>query len=108
MPSTPTLTHTLTRDGSAQTLGIHGMVDFSNADALSRWLNSAVSTECTSLVLDLRHLDFIDSSGARSLIEGHRLAATHGVWIKAVGASPIVLRTLSLLGVTDLFDIAPL
>ena len=59
------------------------------------------------LVLDLRNLEAVDSSGIRTLLLAQRAAAQRGATLRLAGASEPLIRLLTQGGVDDLFDMRP-
>ncbi|WP_043662927.1 STAS domain-containing protein [Streptomyces xylophagus] len=51
------------------------------------------------VVIDLRHVTFMDSSGINILIAVHRALAETGGWLRLAGATPSVLRIIQLVGI---------
>jgi anti-anti-sigma factor len=57
--------------GSEITVSVAGELDLNSADRLGRYIAEQLPNGVSTLVLDLRELTFIDSSGLRFLIELH-------------------------------------
>jgi anti-anti-sigma factor len=58
-----------TRDGDRLTLAVCGELDIGTVGVLVERVDATVDAELTTLTLDLSQLDFIDSTGLRSVIE---------------------------------------
>lgn len=79
-------------------------VDFTNVPQLSE----ALLTACRSnpvVVVDMSETGFCDSSGVRALVHAHQLARASGGELRAVVASPVLMRILAVMGVDRLFRI---
>jgi stage II sporulation protein AA (anti-sigma F factor antagonist) len=87
---------------SALVLVLHGELDVAYAPELRQELG-ALAGDGRKLILDLRRLDFIDSSGIAVLLDAARDARRDG-WDLGIirGGSPEVERVLSLTGLDDL------
>ena len=78
-----------------------GELDVATAGALERQLHELCDAGFEHVVLDLRDLTFIDSSGIRVLVSEHRLATTCGHELSIVGASAVVRRALEVCGLLE-------
>ena len=58
-----------TREGERLTLAVCGELDIGTVAVLTERVEATVDAEVTELTLDLSQLDFIDSTGLRSVIE---------------------------------------
>jgi anti-anti-sigma factor len=94
------------RSGGRVTLVLAGELDLAGTDALLRiaqsWLTRAAPAE---LVVDLGALDFMDSSGIRSLLELEELASECGSEFALLAPRPAVLRVLEITALLDHFRI---
>jgi anti-anti-sigma factor len=59
------------------------------------------------LEVDLAGLTFLDSSGMNALVDVHRDRDARGHRLVIRGASGIVLRALTITGLTEFFDLEP-
>lgn len=59
------------------------------------------------VVIDLRQVTFMDSSGINILIAVHRTLADADGWLRLAGAAPPVLRIIQLVGIDGLIDCCP-
>ncbi|MFD4555599.1 STAS domain-containing protein [Streptomyces sp. NPDC058469] len=59
------------------------------------------------VVIDLRHVTFMDSSGINILIAVHTRLAEAGGWLRLAGAAPPVLRVIQLVGIDGFIDCHP-
>lgn len=79
-----------------------GELDLATAPELERVLTERLGGE-TPVVLDLRELAFMDSSGVRSLVTAHRLAADGGPGLTIVrpDAGSPTSRVLDIAGIAE-------
>jgi anti-sigma B factor antagonist len=71
------------RDGDAQILALSGELDIATRDELELAIEEAEETSAKTIVLDLRRLEFIDSSGIHVIVAadqriGERLVVLRG------------------------------
>jgi anti-anti-sigma factor len=92
------------------TIGLDGELDIATAPALEQLLAELERDRWPTVVLDLRHLSFIDSSGIRALLAANRRIGRLGGHLVVRHSSRPVRRTLaatgadSILGLTDVID----
>lgn len=99
----PDLQTWLDADGRATVLRVSGEIDLSSADHFTAALGSAVDRS-GSVIVDLRDVAFMDSTGLRALLEARRRLDTDGRTISLhLEDSGPVARLLELAGVADLF-----
>ena len=84
-----------------------GELDIDTAHALEQGLDRAFDSASDRVVLDLRELDFIDSSGLRSLLIARRCAENARKHFALVAGSRELERTLEIAGVHSIFDWTP-
>jgi anti-anti-sigma factor len=77
------LSLTEVRDGAVLTIGVSGEVDLENAQQFDAFLRAAAGSDASRIVLDLRDLGFIDSTGLKAVMEaadvmGDRLGVYRG------------------------------
>jgi anti-anti-sigma factor len=66
---------TVSREADAYTLALFGELDIASCTELEEELELAEMSSAKLIVLDLRGLDFIDSSGLHAIVDAHRHAA---------------------------------
>jgi anti-anti-sigma factor len=99
----PDLMTTLERDGDATVLRVAGEVDLVNAHELAAALVAAAG-EGERLVVDLREVPFMDSTGLRSIIETRERFEKDGrppLRVRVEEGGPVA-RLLDLVGLRDL------
>jgi anti-sigma B factor antagonist len=83
----------------AVVLAVEGELDLASSPALEAQLESAGESEL--VILDLRKLDFMDSTGLRVLLQAYQRAEGSGRRFALVRGGPQVQRLLSLAGVAE-------
>ena len=92
------------RSGRRAVLGLSGELDLSVEPQVAAALADVASAE-TIVVIDLRALTFIDSSGVRALIEARRRCAELRCALYLVPGTEPVQRVLRLCGVQEHFEV---
>jgi anti-sigma B factor antagonist len=94
--------------GEATVVIPSGELDLATAPALEAALGRAFETAGEGrLVLDLRELDFIDSSGLRTLLTARRQAEEAGAQFSLDAGHRALERTLEIAGVHGVFTWTP-
>jgi anti-anti-sigma factor len=83
-------------DQGAPRLVVSGELDLASAEVLTSQMKQLESTEPPLLVLDLRELDFMDSTGLRTVIAADNRAKDRGARLVIVRASEEVNRVFRL------------
>jgi anti-anti-sigma factor len=92
------------RDGGAVVV-VTGEVDMSTSPALREQLR-APEARAETVVLDLREVTFMDSSGLGAIVGQHKRAREHGFrFAVAVGGAVNVERILALAQLTQVLEI---
>jgi len=86
----------------APVIRLHGELDLATAPRLVEALRSALQPKPASLVVDLRELTFIDSTGIGVLMSAYRRAEAEGFSFVLRDPRRGVLRTLQVTGVAHL------
>ena len=86
---------------------IAGDLDISATNALTDRLLAFGADHGHTVRLDMAGGDFLDSSGLRCLTKVFGELASFGGELRIVDPSPAVVRVLRLVGVEDMFGIAP-
>ena len=90
--------------GDAAVVVPTGELDLATAPALEDALERAFEGGSERVVLDLRELEFIDSSGLRTLLTARRQADVAGKQFSLVAGHRGLERTLEIAGVHKVFD----
>lgn len=79
-------------------VALSGELDMSTAAILSKSLAPIEADGVTSIMLDIRDLGFIDSSGLRVLLQASERAETNGHRLLVVGATRAARRLFEITG----------
>jgi anti-anti-sigma factor len=83
-----------------------GELDLASAPELQAQLERAWQSGATQLIVDLRHVQFIDSTGLQAIVSAHRHAQEQGLVFGVVDGGEQVHKLLSLTGMFDTATIA--
>lgn len=101
---------TAARDG---TLAVAGDLDASSAATLERALQPFEETGAAAadgdhpVIIDVRGVEFMDSSGLRTLVAASLRAGRRGTRVVLRNASPELARLLEITGLSDQFGVPP-
>jgi anti-anti-sigma factor len=90
------------RDGDRCVLHASGELDLSSAGTLETYVGELCTDGASEVVLDLSGLDFMDSTGLRSLLVSEELCAVSGCSLLIGATTPDVERLLELAGLSEL------
>jgi anti-sigma B factor antagonist len=82
-------------------VGVSGELDLASGPELESELDQLSGPETNLVVIDLRQLDFMDSTGLSILVRAHQRLAGEGCEVGLVRGSQQVQRLLDLTGVAD-------
>jgi anti-anti-sigma factor len=88
-------------ENGAPLLSVRGELDLASSPVLEEELERVISAGPALVIIDLRELDFMDSTGLSVLIRAHQRAEESGHRLGIVNGSRQVRRLLSLTGVAD-------
>lgn len=89
------------RQNGTPMLSVRGELDLASSPLLEQALERAAQDSPSLVIIDLRELDFMDSTGLSVLIRAHQRAQELGHRLGIVNGSRQVRRLLSLTGVAD-------
>lgn len=89
----------------AYVVTVSGEVDMATTPHLRSYLNRQLEKTQSLLVIDLRGITFLASSGLAALVETLEAARERNVRLRLVCDSREVVRPLEATGLTELFDI---
>jgi anti-sigma B factor antagonist len=95
---------TIEEAGSAHVVKLRGDLDLGSADDLRARLNDVELDGKPEVVVDLRDLAFLDSSGLRELIVASRSAATIGRRFALIAGRDEIQRVFSISGTAERFE----
>jgi anti-anti-sigma factor len=84
-------------------VAVSGELDIASVGALQEALDELRSAGWESIVLDLRELTFIDSTGLSLLLHADHAARRPGAQFAIIDGSPPVARLLEIVGLSDHF-----
>ena len=87
--------------GRATVIAVRGELDLASSPALQEELDRVSASDAEMLIIDLRELDFMDSTGLSVLVRAHQRAEEQGRQLAMVKGAQQVQRLLSLTGVAD-------
>jgi anti-sigma B factor antagonist len=87
---------TIDNDGGSPRVIVAGELDLATAEQLEAQLKQVESSEPATLVLDLRELEFMDSTGLRAVIAADARARDRGAKLVIVRAPEDVDRVFRL------------
>lgn len=86
---------------------VSGEVDMHTSPELRKALAPLFTKKLRGIVVDLSAVQYIDSSGIATLIEGLKLSYQQGSRFFLTGLSPFVQDVLSIAHLEKVFDIVP-
>src|SRR3989442_2029982 len=96
------------RDGHERVVTLSGELDVSTAPGLRESLAELIATApATTVVIDLRELEFIDSTGLGLLVGAQKQARDEGRDLVLGSPRRPVYRALQAAGLVDVFHIRP-
>jgi anti-sigma B factor antagonist len=93
-------------EGAASVLTLSGELDLASSPTLEQELDRALEAGTNQLIVDLRKLEFMDSTGLSVLVNAHQRVEQAGMQFGVVKGSAQVQRLLSLTGVADRITVA--
>ena len=90
--------------GSAHVVKLRGDLDLGSADDLRERLDGVALDGKLEIVVDLRDLAFLDSSGLRELIVASRSAATLGKRFALIAGRDEIQRVFKISGTAERFE----
>src|SRR6201999_1626524 len=89
------------RSGAAAVVAVSGELDLASGPELEAELDQLTGPDIQLVVIDLRALDFMDSTGLSILVRAHQRLAGEGCEMGLVKGSQQVQRLLDLTGVAE-------
>jgi anti-anti-sigma factor len=89
------------KDAATAVVAVRGELDLASGPELEAELDRISAPETQLLVVDLRGLDFMDSTGLSILVRAHQRLAAEGCEMGLVRGSQQVQRLLDLTGVAE-------
>jgi anti-anti-sigma factor len=88
-------------EGQGAVITLTGELDLASSPALEEALERVFGSDASLVVIDLRALEFMDSTGLSILVKAHQTAEDGDVRLFLVNGPPQVQRLLSLTGVAE-------
>ncbi len=88
-------------DDRAHVITVEGELDLASSPALQEQVEQSLTGNGELLIVDLRELEFMDSTGLSILVKAHHRARETGKHFAIVRGSEQVQRLLSLTGVGE-------
>ena len=89
------------REGRAAVIVVSGELDLASSPALEDVLADVQTTDVVLVILDLRKLEFMDSTGLSVVVKAHRRFRSTGRRLALVKGSQQIQRLLDLTGVAE-------
>ena len=89
------------RNGAAAVVAVSGELDLASGPELEAQLDQLTGPDVQLVVIDLRGLDFMDSTGLIILVRAHQRLAGEGCEMGLVKGSQQVQRLLDVTGVSE-------
>jgi anti-sigma B factor antagonist len=83
-------------EGTVAVLKLQGELDLASAPMLEAEVDRPEVTSAANLLLDLRDLQFVDSTGLRTLFSAYQRASARGQGFAVTDGSPQVQRLLAI------------
>ncbi len=87
-------------------IGVSGELDLASSPALEHELERGGASTAELVIVDLRNLDFMDSTGLSVLVRAHQRASENGQRFGVIRGPQQVQRLLSLTGVAERLTLA--
>jgi anti-sigma B factor antagonist len=91
--------------GAAAVFIVEGQVDLHTSPELRSHLRTALTNRANPLVVDLKAVSFIDSSGLATLIEALKSVGSYGGKLRLCGLNSDVRRLFDLARLNEVFDL---
>ncbi len=94
------------KSGSVYILEVHGRLDTTNYLDFEKNLLDAIR-ENENILIDCEHLEYISSSGLRTLLIGMKNAAQGGKKLSLCSLQPVIMEIFKISAFISLFKIYP-
>ncbi len=94
-------------DGDAIVYKLKGSLDFETAPSLRAALLEAADEGKHDIVVDLTHLEFLDSSGLGAVIGAHKRALEHDGRVRLIISPGPIERLLTITGLMNVLAVYP-
>ena len=90
------------RDGSAAVVALAGELDLHGAGLFDAEVQRLLTAPVSRLEIDASDLEFVDSSGLRSVVQARASAEAIGATFHISAVTPAVSRVIEIAGLADL------
>jgi anti-anti-sigma factor len=90
---------------SGLALAVTGDLDAANSQILRDALVDAIDNQGGLIVIDLTHVNYIDSVGLGTLVSGLKRGTEHGARLRFVVTNPQIQKVLNITGLVRLLEI---
>ena len=104
MGTSQALTTRIDARNGVTSIALTGELDMATVPILNDQLTALEQDGSKSILIDLRDLRFIDSSGLHALVRAYRRSETNGHRLTLVGANPTTRRLCEMTGTGFLLD----
>ncbi|MBT8207945.1 MAG: STAS domain-containing protein [Acidimicrobiia bacterium] len=94
-----------TDSNGRQIVTVSGVIDLRTADTFANELNQVLASITSEVVVDLRDVEFLDSTGVTALMRAGKALRTNGGELVLVCATGPVRRVLEVSGVDEVFRV---
>lgn len=98
---------TTRREGDFGIVSVSGEVDLYTSPRLRDAILSCVGRRQASVIVDLRDVPYMDSSGIATLVEALQATRKHHGRLVLAGLTPRVREVFELMSLQSVFDLAP-
>lgn len=105
MPVNDRLQIEVERDRDTMVIKLHGELDLASAPAFAAELEETRTQDQSVIVIDLTQLEFMDSTGLRSILVAHDHCGEHGQRFAIIPGGRQVARLLEIARVEDHLDL---
>jgi len=95
----------LSKNGTTETLFVAGELDISSAPAFEQAVRQALDGQGQEFRLDMSGLTFLDSTGAKALVDVHSHVERLGRRLVVVSPAHGVRRVLDILGLDQVINV---
>jgi anti-sigma B factor antagonist len=94
-------------DGAVQVFKLSGSLDVATSPTLRAALLEGAEHEGHAIIVDLTHVEFLDSTGLGAMIGAHRRAGERNGSLRLVAEEGQILRLLRITGLLDVLGVYP-
>jgi anti-sigma B factor antagonist len=92
-------------DGGAEIVQVRGQVDLYTSPKMREALVGLTTRKAPAVLVDLSGVEYMDSSGVATLVEGLQLARTYGGHFMLAGLSPAIRDVFRFARLEKVFEI---